>query len=90
MTDADVIAARKWPAWTSSDRLLQLWRASGASQGLPPALVIAGRDGIADPVFLGLWRRAFAGIAPLGVSQPIVTPEGKPTEWMLSRWRLVT
>lgn len=89
MTSEDIIGRRVGNGWAPTDTLLALWRGSTASQALQPGMLIAGPDRKPDPLLLGLWRRAFAGVAPLGCTQEIVTSRGTPTEWMLSRFRLV-
>lgn len=78
MRPETVIGERDTLGWKPTTAHQDAWRAAGALQPLNPALVFADRMGSATPLFLGVWRGAFANARPpMG---QIVTASGLATE----------
>lgn len=87
MSPNEVIARRDEGGWVPTTRLLDLWRAAGATQALPSRLLIAMRDRTPTPTFLSIARSALG--LNLRPQEPFFGWDGQPTPAFLALAREV-
>lgn len=75
-----------------NQELIGLWRAAGVNPGLPRWLDITNPDGTPSWRFIGLCKKAFTLDPGAGLAQgeTIFDDEGKPTEYMITKWQAWT
>ncbi len=82
MNAQTVIGEKTEEGWKPSALLLADWR---RRPPLTPQTIFADADGLATPLFRQVWLGSRA--SALSLTEQIITPEGRPTEYLLKVFR---
>jgi hypothetical protein len=81
MNAQTIIGERVEGGWKPTSRLLAHWR---RRPPLLPQTVFADEERLPTPAFRALWLASRA--SGLSLSEPIVTEDGKPTDYLRRIW----